>query len=146
MIWALSLAYTKLCPRVLTVIHFMRVFGVCLVSLPKRARQTIQCSTPLITIYRCAKTHFGENQLLPGSISFSLRTTTHPMTLSGQLVRASTLLSKSFTLVMVSSLWLRVLSTRHLELVKSASPCGGQILFSSKNALLTLGFPATSSY
>ena len=103
MIWALSLAYTKLCPRILTGIHSARVFGVYLVNLPKRARQTNQCSTPLTTIYRCAKTHFGENQLLPGSISFSLRTTPHPMILSSQPVRASTFLSKSFTLGMVSS-------------------------------------------
>ena len=103
MIWALSLAYTKLCPRVLTGIHSARVFGVCLVNLPIRARQTTQCSTPLTTVHRCAKTHFGENQLLPSSISFSLPTTTHPMALRDQLVRASTFLSKSFTLVMVSS-------------------------------------------
>ena len=103
MIWALSLAYTKLCPRVLTGGNYIEVFGVCLVNLPIRARQTNQCSTPSITIRRCAKTHFGENQLLPSSISFSLPTTPHPMILRNQPVRASTFLSKSFTLVMVSS-------------------------------------------
>ena len=103
MIWAVSLASMKLCPHGLTGLRCTSVFGVCLVNLPKRARQTIQCSTPLATTNRCAKTHFGENQLLPGSISFSLLTTSHPMTLSGQLVRASTHLSMSFTLLMVSS-------------------------------------------
>ena len=103
MIWALSLAYTKLCPRVLTAAHFIKVFGVCLVNLPERARQTIQCSTPFITMRRCPQRHFGENQLLPSSISFSLPTTPHPMMLRYQPVRASTLLSKSFTLGMVSS-------------------------------------------
>ena len=103
MIWALSLAYVKLCPHGLTGINYTWVFGVCLVNLPKRARQTTQCSTPLTTVHRCAKTHFGENQLLPSSISFSLPTTPHPMILRYQPVRASTLLSKSFTLDMVSS-------------------------------------------
>ena len=103
MIWAVSLASMKLCPHRLTGTHYTMVFGVYLVNLPKRARRTNQCSTPIATAYRCAKTHFGENQLLPGSISFSLRTTPHPMILSSQPVRASTFLSKSFTLGMVSS-------------------------------------------
>src|SRR3989344_6174266 len=116
MVWALSLAYVKLCPHALTDTYYTKVFGVWLVSLPIRARQTIQCSTPFVTVYRCAKTHFGENQLLPGSISLSLLTTTHPVVLRYQLVRASTSISQSFTLVMVSSLWLRVLSKRHIQL------------------------------
>ena len=38
------------------------------------------------------------------------------MVLRYQLVRASTSISQSFTLVMVSSLWLRVLSKRHIQL------------------------------
>src|SRR3989344_4719697 len=95
---------------------FTKVFGVYLVNLPKRARQTNQCSTPSATPYRCAKTHFGENQLLPGSISFSLLTTTHPEMLRYLSVRASIRLSPNFTLVMVSSLWLRVLSKRLFQL------------------------------
>ena len=64
---------------------------------------SIQCSTPAVAAERCAKTHFGENQLFPGSISFSLLPTAHPMELHGQRVRASLRLSSEFTLAMGSS-------------------------------------------
>ena len=41
-------------------------------------------------IYRCAKTHFGENQLAPSSIGISPLTTIHPLIFQHQSVRSST--------------------------------------------------------
>src|SRR3989338_7948631 len=52
---------------------------------------------------RQPKSCFGENQLFPGSISFSLLTTSHPNALYDIRVRASMRLSTHFTLLMVSS-------------------------------------------
>ena len=63
----------------------------------------IQCSTPVVAVPRCAQTHFGENQLSLGSISFSLLPTAHPVELHDQWVRASPQLSLWFTLAMGSS-------------------------------------------
>lgn len=52
---------------------------------------------------RQPKSCFGENQLFPDSISFSLLATRHPKALYDQRVRASTRLSTRFTLRMASS-------------------------------------------
>jgi len=46
---------------------------------------------------------FGENQLSPGSLGILPLTTSHPMSLQRQRVRASHILSKVFTLLMLSS-------------------------------------------
>ena len=68
-----------------------------------RPVQTFQCSTPNRNTRREPKSSFGENQLLPGSISFSLLTTGHPKESHDQPVRASISLSTDFTLPMASS-------------------------------------------
>ena len=52
---------------------------------------------------RQPKSCFGENQLFPDSISFSLLTTSHPKTLNDLRVRASITFSSYFTLLMASS-------------------------------------------
>ncbi len=52
---------------------------------------------------RCASTHFGENQLAPGSIGISPLTTPHPLIFQHQSVRTSTWLYPSFILDMVRS-------------------------------------------
>ena len=52
---------------------------------------------------RQPKSCFGENQLFPDSISFSLLTTSHPKALNDLRVRASIILSNNFTLLMASS-------------------------------------------
>ena len=52
---------------------------------------------------RQPKSCFGENQLFPDSISFSLLTTSHPKALNDLRVRASICLSTNFTLLMASS-------------------------------------------
>ena len=63
-----------------------------------------QCSTPAHAIWqRQPKSCFGENQLFPDSISFSLLTTSHPKALYDLRVRASICLSTNFTLLMASS-------------------------------------------
>ena len=59
---------------------------------------------PLVHIWqRQPKSCFGENQLFPDSISFSLLTTSHPKALNDLRVRASITLSSNFTLLMASS-------------------------------------------
>jgi hypothetical protein len=76
-------------------------------SLIRKARFlpvcSFQCSTPVGNTRRQPKSCFGENQLLRNSISFSLLTTSHPMVLYGQPVRASTGYYPRFTLLMASS-------------------------------------------
>ena len=49
------------------------------------------------------KIYFGENQLSPGSISILPLTSSHPMLLQQQRVRASPRFSSGFTLLKVSS-------------------------------------------
>ena len=68
-----------------------------------RPVETFQCSTPERYISREPKSSFGENQLLPDSISLSLLTTRHPRVLHGSPVRASIRLSANFTLRVASS-------------------------------------------
>jgi hypothetical protein len=53
--------------------------------------------------YRCASTHFGENQLAPGSIGISPLTTPHPPIFQHRSVRTSTWCYPSFILGMVRS-------------------------------------------
>ncbi len=68
-----------------------------------RPVQTFQCSTPIGNTRRQPKSCFGENQLLPSSISFSLQPTSHPRALHYSPVRASRHLSMTFILLMGSS-------------------------------------------
>jgi hypothetical protein len=66
--------------------------------------RSFQCSTPNYQLMRRQpKSCFRENQLLQGSISFSLQPTSHPRVLNGSTVRASVPLSQHFTLLMGSS-------------------------------------------
>ena len=62
-----------------------------------------QCFTPRVYFYRCASTHFGENQLAPGSIGISPLTTPHPPIFQHRSVRTSTWCHPSFILDMVRS-------------------------------------------
>jgi hypothetical protein len=68
-----------------------------------RTVESFQCSTPRGNARRKPESSFGENQLLPGSISFSLQPTSHPRMLHNPPVRASLLISEKFTLLMGSS-------------------------------------------
>src|SRR5918997_667273 len=58
---------------------------------------------PDYNLSRCASTHFGENQLAPGSIGISPLTTPHPPIFQHQSVRTSTWFYPSFILDMVRS-------------------------------------------
>ena len=58
---------------------------------------------PGLNPYRCASTHFGENQLAPGSIGISPLTTPHPLLFQQKSVRTSTWFYPSFILDMVRS-------------------------------------------
>ena len=72
-------------------------------SVAFRPIRTFQCSTPQRNIRRKPESSFGENQLLPGSISFSLQPTSHPRMLHNSRVRPSLLISEKFSLLMGSS-------------------------------------------
>ena len=71
-------------------------------SVAFRPIRTFQCSTSVRNTLE-PKSSFGENQLLPGSISFSLQPTSHPKMLHNLRVRPSLLISKEFSLLMGSS-------------------------------------------
>ena len=68
------------------------------VLYPWTARCTLRACA-----YRCASTHFGENQLAPSSIGISPLTTAHPPIFQHRSVRSSTRCYPSFILAMVRS-------------------------------------------
>ncbi len=68
-----------------------------------RSIRFFQCSTPKGNVRRQPKSCFGENQLLLGSISFSLQPTSHPKILHNLRVRPSIPISRNFSLLMGSS-------------------------------------------
>ena len=68
-----------------------------------RSPHRISALPPSYSHYRCASTHFGENQLAPGSIGISPLTTPHPPTFQRWSVRTFTWYYPSFILDMVRS-------------------------------------------
>jgi|SRR5687767_12622817 hypothetical protein len=68
-----------------------------------RSPHRISALPPVYNQYRCASTHFEENQLAPGSIGISPLTTAHPLAFQRQSVRTSTWYHPSFILAMVRS-------------------------------------------
>ncbi len=64
---------------------------------------TFQCSTPKGNTRRKPESSFGENQLFPSSVSFSLQPTSHPKMLHNLRVRPSICISTNFSLLMGSS-------------------------------------------
>ena len=72
-------------------------------AVPFRAIRFFQCSTPIGNTRRKPESSFGENQLLPSSISFSLQPTSHPRMLHNLRVRSSICISTNFNLLMGSS-------------------------------------------
>jgi hypothetical protein len=80
------------------------VFLVCHDLVPLSQPASKQSFTPRQPIiYRCASTHFGENQLAPSSIGISPLTTAHPPIFQHRSVRTSTCCYPSFILAMVRS-------------------------------------------
>ncbi len=103
MVWAVSLLTMKLIPHRLTSclepgIQSLSRFGTALAARTETVLypQTFNHS-------RCASTHFGENQLAPGSIGISPLTTPHPPIFQHRSVRTSTWCYPSFILDMVRS-------------------------------------------
>ena len=68
-----------------------------------RTVESFQCSTPTGNARRKPESSFGENQLLPGSISFSLQPSSHPEMLNNLWVRTSLRISTKFILLKGSS-------------------------------------------
>ena len=103
MVWAVSLSTMKLIPHRLTG-RFLDEYSE-FVSIWYRSRSPHRNSAlPLVIIFdRCASTHFGENQLAPGSIGISPLTTPHPPIFQHRSVRTSTWCYPSFILDMVRS-------------------------------------------
>ena len=103
MVWAVSLLTMKLIPHRLT-----GCFPLGIQSLPRFGTALAARSETVLyplTSYsnRCASTHFGENQLAPGSIGISPLTTPHPPIFQHWSVRTSTWFYPSFILDMVRS-------------------------------------------
>ena len=95
-------------------------------ELPARIRNS---ALPLdYNIYRCAKTHFGENQLAPNSIGISPLTTTHPLIFQHQSVRSSTWYYPSFNLAMVRSSGFGSI-TSDKRPIQARFHCGSGILY-----------------
>ena len=105
MVWAVSLLTTKLVPHSLTGrLKSFPVFLVCKRLVPLSQPSPKQSFTPgKFIIYRCASTHFEENQLAPSSIGISPLTITHPSIFQHRSVRTSTSYHQSFILVVVRS-------------------------------------------
>ena len=103
MVWAVSLLTMKLIPHRLTgrLSDWYSEFDS--IWYRSRSPHRISALPPTVIIYRCASTHFGENQLAPGSIGISPLTTPHPLIFQHQSVRTSTWLYPSFILDMVRS-------------------------------------------
>jgi hypothetical protein len=104
-VWAVSLLTMKLVPHSLTGrLKSFPVFLVCKRLVPLSQPAPKQSFTPgKFIIYRCASTHFEENQLAPSSIGISPLTITHPSIFQHRSVRTSTSYHQSFILVVVRS-------------------------------------------
>lgn len=103
MVWAVSLLTMKLIPHRLT--GCVSTWYSEFVSIWYRSRSPHRNSAlpPSYNHNRCASTHFGENQLAPGSIGISPLTTPHPPIFQHRSVRTSTWCYPSFILDMVRS-------------------------------------------
>jgi hypothetical protein len=101
MVWVVSLFTTDVITRRVSPVITLGVFGVCIgsVSLYDPITETVLYPPKLLT-QGATSIAFEENQLSPGLISLSLRSTTHPLPLQREWVRASSTCYRTFTLVM----------------------------------------------
>ena len=102
-IWAVSLLTSGASPppsNCRAVAYGIRSLIEAVVFRPIRF---FQCSTPIGNTRRKPESSFGENQLFPSSISFSLQPTSHPKMLNNLRVRTSLVISYEFILLMGSS-------------------------------------------
>ena len=103
MVWAVSLLTMELIPHRLTGHVFTRYSEFDSIWYRSRSPHRISALPPCYNRDRCASTHFGENQLAPGSIGISPLTTPHPPIFQHRSVRTSTPFYRSFILDMVRS-------------------------------------------
>jgi len=93
----------ELRPHRLTAVFLVSGIRSLIEAASFRTVRFFQCSTPRGNIRRQPESCFGENQLLLGSISFSLQPTDHPKILHYLRVRPSIRISTNFSLSMGSS-------------------------------------------
>ena len=103
MVWAVSLSTMELIPHCLTGNVFNGYSEFVSIWYRSRSPHRNSALPPAYNRYRCASTHFGENQLAPGSIGISPLTTSHPPIFQHRSVRTSTWCYPSFILLMVRS-------------------------------------------
>ena len=103
MVWAVSLLTMKLIPHRLTGYVFTWYSEFVSIWYRSRSPHRNSALPPSCNHNRCASTHFGENQLAPGSIGISPLTTPHPPIFQHRSVRTSTWCYPSFILGMVRS-------------------------------------------
>ena len=103
MVWAVSLLTMKLIPHRLTGCVYTGYSEFVSIWYRSRSPHRNSALPPSYNHNRCASTHFGENQLAPGSIGISPLTTPHPPIFQHRSVRTSTWCYPSFILDMVRS-------------------------------------------
>jgi hypothetical protein len=102
-VWAVSLLTMKLIPHCLTGCVFPGYSEFVSIWYRSPSPHRNSALPPRFNHNRCASTHFGENQLAPGSIGISPLTTPHPPIFQHRSVRTSTWCYPSFILDMVRS-------------------------------------------
>jgi hypothetical protein len=93
----------KLIPHRLTGRIYLRYSEFVSIWYRSRSPHRNSALPPDLNFYRCASTHFEENQLAPRSIGISPLTTPHPPIFQHRSVRTSTRCYPSFILDMVRS-------------------------------------------
>ena len=124
MVWAVSLLTMKLIPHRLTSHVFTGYSEFVSIWYRSRSPHRNSALPPGWILNRCASTHFGENQLAPGSIGISPLTTSHPPIFQHRSVRTSTWCYPSFILDMVRSPGFGSNASNYIRPIQTRFPCG----------------------
>ena len=103
MVWAVSLLTMELIPHRLTGCSSSGYSEFVSIWYRSRSPHRNSALPPRFFHNRCASTHFGENQLAPGSIGISPLTTPHPPIFQHRSVLTFNWFYPSFILDMVRS-------------------------------------------
>ena len=136
-IWAVSLVTNGALPPSSNCRTLTSGIRSLIGSVAFRPIRTFQCSTPKGNIRRKPESSFGENQLLPGSISFSLQPTSHPEMLHNLWVRPSPRISVGFSLLMGSSPGFGSNTYYYSRAIHTRFRCGSTLLGLSQQYALT---------
>ena len=134
MVWAVSLLTMKLIPHRLTGCVFIWYSEFASIWYRSRSPHRNSALPPNFIHNRCASTHFGENQLAPGSIGISPLTTPHPPIFQHRSVRTSTWCYPSFILDMVRSPRFGSINTDDFALFRLAFAVAITVSFSPTSA------------